>query len=95
VLGPGVIDSAEGAATLDRARKALHATPDGDYETRMRTGLVAQRAGLDVLDWLQWIESHGHTPDREALGRLWYLFQFVSTQALCSLFLTSWFLEAA
>ena len=97
MLGPGVIDSIDRAMTAarDQALKALRASPDGDYEMRMRTGLAAQKAGLDFIDWLQWLQSHGHKADREALSRTWYLFQFVSTQALRSLFLTTWFLEAA
>jgi hypothetical protein len=82
-------------ATRDQALKALRSSPDGDYEIRMRTGLAAQKAGLDVLDWLQWLESHGHSPDRESLCRAWYLFQFVSARAMRSLFLTPWFLEVA
>lgn len=82
-------------ATRDQALKALRSTPDGDYETRMRAGLAAQKAGLDFLDWLQWLESHGHEADVEALGRAWYLFQFVSARAMRSLFLAPWFLEVA
>jgi hypothetical protein len=82
-------------ATRDHALKALHSSPNGDYEIRMRTGLAAQKAGLDVLDWLQWLESHGHKADRQALSRTWYLFGFVSARALRNLFLTPWFREAA
>ncbi|MCA8435350.1 hypothetical protein [Burkholderia seminalis] len=81
--------------TRDQALKTLHATPAGDYEARMRAGLAAQKAGLDFLDWVQWLESHGHPVDREVLDRLWYLFQFVSARAMRILFLTTLIREAA
>lgn len=83
------------ATSRDQALKALRVAPAGDHEARMRAGLTAQKAGLDFLDWIQWLESHGHSADREALGRLWYLFQFVSARAMRILFLTTRIREAA
>lgn len=81
--------------TRDQALKALRSTPCGDYESQMRTGLAAQKAGLDFMDWLQWYQSHGHQPDREALNRQWYLFGFVSARAMRGLFLIPSYQEAA
>lgn len=80
-------------ATRDQALKALRATPAGDYESRMRAGLAAQKSGLDLVDWVTWLEGHGHVIDRDALSRLWWLFSLVSTRAMRGLFLC--FQEAA
>lgn len=83
------------AATRDQALKALHSDPGGNHEARMRAGLAAQKAGLDFLDWVQWLESHGHSVDRQDLSRRWHLFQFVSARAVRFLFLATWIREAA
>jgi hypothetical protein len=72
--------------TREQALRVLANSPSGDYESRMRAGLAANKAGLDFLDWVQWLESVGHKVDTEALARTWYLFQFVSTRAMRNLF---------
>jgi hypothetical protein len=73
-------------ATRDQALKALRSTPDGDYETRTRVGLVSHKAGLDLEDWARWLESHGHEVDRADLSRKWYLFSLVGANAMRALF---------
>ncbi|WP_233850435.1 hypothetical protein [Paraburkholderia sp. HD33-4] len=81
--------------TLDNALRALKNTPDNGFESRMRAGLAARKAGLDLDDWAAWMVKHGHAIDLVELERKWWLFGLVSDHAFRCLFLMPEFAEAA